>query len=436
MRIQFLIHQFYPTSQYGAETYAYHLGQGLQGLGHQVSVFYRENHVARDFARNQALLEEDGEVDGLSVRRVFLNPRRGVSRGAFFHFLTTFYNPSIEKAFARHLDRFQPDLVHVHHLLYLSAGLLAAARRRRIPIVATLHDFWYFCPNAQLLRPGGEICGKNPTLHCGRCMKALYGGRIPQAVLPLGAPFFLWQRRHLRRAMSQVQAFVAPSQFLLERYVREGYPADRMTLMEYGLPGQGLAAIVRSHEPAHPLHVGYIGSLTRHKGVHVLVEAFLRIPPERATLDVYGSPDAFPEYSARLQQMAEGRPHIRLRGAFEHSCLGEVLQGLDLLVVPSLWYENSPVVIQEAFGAGVPVVASRLGSLPEKVKEGVQGRLFEPGDVESLFGVLSELLSDPARVAAFQENLRDYRNDFAGHLQWVAGLYDGLISRAGIDPGQ
>ncbi len=428
MRIQFLIHQFYPTMQYGAETYAYHLGQGLQGLGRQVSVFYRENHLARSFGRGQALLEEELEVDGLPVHRVYLNPRSGVSRGPLSHFLSTFYNPAIERAFARHLDRFRPDVVHVHHLLYLSGGLLSAAHRRRIPVLATLHDFWYFCPNAQLLRSGGEICGKNPTLHCGACMQALYGGRIPQAVLPLGAPFFAWQRRYLRHALSRVQAFVAPSQFLLDTYVRHGYPADRMVLMEYGLLGQGLAEIERPHEPAHPLRVGYIGSLTRHKGVHVLVAAFRRIPPEQATLDVYGSPDAFPEYSAGLRQQAEGQAHIRLRGAFDHASLRDVLQELDLLVVPSLWYENSPVVIQEAFSARVPVVASRLGSLPEKVLEGVRGLLFEPGDVDGLAQVLSELAADPARVATFSDNLREYRNDFGAHLASISALYERLRS--------
>lgn len=432
MKIQFLVHQFYPTSQYGAETYAYHLGLGLQTQGHQVSVFYRENHLPRQFGPRQRLLEEDLEVDGLPVHRLFLNPRYGVGRGAFFHFLTTFYNPAIEEAFARHLDRFRPDVIHIHHLLYLSAGLVDAAEKRGIPIVATLHDFWYFCPNAQLLRPGGEICGQNPTLHCGACMKALYGGRIPRTVLPLGAPFFAWTRRHLRRALSQAQAIICPSQFLLDTYVREGYPADRMILMEYGLPGQGLSEIERTHEPSSPLRVGYIGSLTRHKGVHVLIDAFRRIPPRQATLDVYGSPDPFPQYSASLRELAAGHDHIRLRGAFEHGRLRQVLQDLDLLVVPSLWYENSPVVIQEAFSAGVPVVASRLGALPEKVKEGVQGLLFEPGDVESLARVLSGVLADPGQLVALRQNLRGYRNNFDEHLNRISGLYESLLSpRAG-----
>jgi len=428
MKIQFLIHQFYPTSQYGAETYAYHLGLGLQAQGHQVSVFYRENHLPRQFGRGQQLLEEDLEVDSLPVHRVFLNPRSWVNRGAFFHFLTTFYNPAIARAFDRHLDRFRPDVIHIHHLLYLSASLVDVAEKRGIPMIATLHDFWYFCPNAQLLRPGGEICLKNPTLHCGACMQALYGGRIPPAILSLGAPFFAWTRHHLRRAMSKVQVLVAPSQFLLDEYVRHGYPADRLIMAEYGLPGQGLDQIVRPGKPAYPIRVGYIGSLTRHKGVHVLIDAFRRIPPEQATLDVYGSPDPFPEYSAGLRQLAEGHEHIRLRGAFEHGRLRQVLQELDLLVVPSLWYENSPVVIQEAFRSGVPVVASRLGALPEKVKEGVHGLLFEPGDVESLARVLSGVLSDPGQLVALRQNLRGYRNSFEEHLGRLSSLYESLLS--------
>jgi len=432
MRIQFLVHQFFPTSQYGTEKYLYHIGKGMQARGHEVSIFHRENHLPRQFGPGQLLLEEDLEVDGLPVHRLFVNPRSWANRGAFFHFLTTFYNPAIARAFDRHLDRFRPDLIHIHHLLYLSAGLVDAAEKRGIPIIATLHDFWYFCPNAQLLRPGGEICLKNPTLHCGACMKALYGGRIPPALLSLGAPFFAWTRRHLRRAMSKVQILVAPSQFLLDEYVRQGYPADRMIMVEHGLPDQGLDQIVRSGEPAYPIRVGYIGSLTRHKGVHVLIDAFHRIPPEQATLDVYGSPDPFPEYSAGLRQRAEGHPHIQLRGAFEPSRLREVLQGLDLLVVPSLWYENAPAVIQEAYGAGVPVVASRLGALPEKVKEGVQGLLFEPGDAESLARVLSGVLADPGQIVALRQNLRGYRNSFDEHLNRISGLYESLLSpRAG-----
>lgn len=424
MKILFLMHQFYPTCQYGAETYAYHLGRGLQERGHQVHVFHRENHVPRDFGRNERLQEEDIDVDGLHVRRVFLNPRYGVSRGAFFRFLTTFYNPVVEQAFARYLDDFQPDLLHVHHLLYLSGGLIRIARQCGIPVVATLHDFWYFCSNAQLLRPDGQICEKNPgKVYCAACMKALYGGRIPDFLLPLGGPVFLWQERYLRRAMSRTDVLISPSNFLLEKYVQAGYPREKLLFLEYGIQNQDLAELARHREPHQPLRIGYIGSLTQHKGVHVLIQAFRQLPPDLATLDVYGSPGAFPEYSTWLSELAGDQPNIHLRGAFEHDQLGQVLQSLDVIVVTSLWYENSPVVIQEALSAGVPVITSRIGSLPEKVKEGVHGLLFEPGDVESLRQALLQVAENPGTLSGFMENLRSFSNDMEVHLEGVLQLY-------------
>jgi glycosyltransferase involved in cell wall biosynthesis len=425
MKILFLIHQFYPTCQYGAETYAYHLGQGLQERGHQVHIFHRENHIARRFQPGEKLQEEDIDVDGLTVHRVFLNPRYSLDRGAFFHFLTTFYNPSIERAFAQYVDDLRPDLVHVHHLLYLSGGLIPITRQRGIPVMGTLHDFWYFCSNAQLLRPGGQLCDKNPgRVYCGACMKALYGGRIPDLVLPLAGPFFTWQERYLRRAMSQADVLISPSQFLLERHIQAGYPREKLVFLENSFPSVAAQARVPIRETGLPLQIAYIGSLTRHKGVHVLIEAFRQIPSELASLDVYGSPDAFPKYSAWLQELAVGRPNIRFRGAFEHHLIEQVLRGVDLLIVPSLWYENSPVVIQEALTAGIPVIGSRIGALPEKVHDGTYGSLFEPGNADDLRQVLLQVVRDPDRILEWKLNLQMYKNDFGMHLDNVQRLYE------------
>lgn len=427
MRILFLVHQFYPTCQYGAETYAYNLGRGLQARGHQVHVFHRENHIPREFRWNEDLQEEDLEVGGLAVHRVFLNPRKVFGWGAFSRFLTTFYNPSIEDAFERYLDHLQPDLIHVHHLLYLSGGLIRMARQRDISVVATLHDFWYFCPNAQLLRPNGNVCESNPgKIYCGACMKALYGGAIPGFLLPLGGGFFMWQERYLQRAISQADILISPSQFLLERHLQAGYPQEKLVFLEYGIEPIVTDTTTPVREPQLPLRIGYIGSLTRHKGVHVLIQAFRRLPAELANLDVYGSPKAFPEYSAWLSELAENHPNIHLRGAFDHDLIGEALQSIDLLVVPSLWYENSPVVIQEALSVGVPVIGSRIGSLPEKVREGVYGLLFEAGDVESLFQVLTQVLENPQMISEFTENLESYRNDMDFHLDSIIPIYQSV----------
>lgn len=125
-------------------------------------------------------------------------------------------------------------------------------------------------------------------------------------------------------------------------------------------------------------------------------------------------------------QAAAQHPHIRFAGALDPSHVGAALRGLDCLIVPSVWYENSPLVIQEAYALGVPVVASRLGALTEKVQEGVTGRLFAPGDPADLARVLGELIAQPAQLAALRSNIRP-GPDMREHAVEMLGLYEGLL---------
>lgn len=425
MKITFLLHQFYPTCQYGAETYAYHLAQGLQQIGHQVQVFHRENHIPRQFAPRQILQAEDVDVDGLAVRRLYLNP--GYVKA--FNFLSTFYNPPIEREFAAYLDREKPDLLHIHHLLYLSGGLPKLAKERGIPIIATLHDFWSFCLNAQLLRPNHQVCVKNPLKwYCGWCLAQHYQTKLPSWLMPFSFPLHMGRDRYLRRAMAHADLILSPSRFLMQRHIQAGFPAEKMDFLEYGINLAELKVPRRRSETTLPLRFGYIGSLTQHKGVHVLLEAFKQVPPEKATLDVYGSPHAFPDYAADLHATAESMPHVKFHGAFDHARIGEVLAGLDMIVVPSVWYENSPVTIREAIAAKVPVIASNIGSLPEKVRHGVDGLLFDVDNGSSLAAQLHIVIDDPERITRFRQNLHP-PSDLDSHLQAMLSHYTQLRSR-------
>jgi glycosyltransferase involved in cell wall biosynthesis len=223
--------------------------------------------------------------------------------------------------------------------------------------------------------------------------------------------------------MSQAELLIAPSRFLLEKHVHAGYARQKLAFVDHGIEDRQLIPLSRNREPHHPVRVGYIGSLTPHKGVHVLVEAMRRLPDDLLTAEVYGSPDAYPAYSAWLSELAGDLPNVHLRGAFDHHLLPEVLRNLDIVVVTSLWYENSPVVIQEALSAGVPVVASRIGSLPEKVEEGVHGMLFKAGDAHSLSEVLLRLSTEPDILMRMMKNLRSYRKDLDTHLQQIICRY-------------
>jgi monofunctional chorismate mutase len=214
------------------------------------------------------------------------------------------------------------------------------------------------------------------------------------------------QVERMRRLADEVDLFLAPSAFLRQKYVEHGFPAEKIVVVENGLDVDKLAQVPEvdalPDPPVRP-HFGFLGSLAWQKGVHVLIEAFNRLD-ERASLTIYGSERTFPDYVAELKRLAR-HPNIRFAGLLDPQQVGGALRRMDCLVVPSLWYENSPLVIQEAFGVGVPVVASRLGALPEKVKDGSTGRLFTAGSVDDLTAVLQDLVAHPQMLAGMAERI-------------------------------
>jgi glycosyltransferase involved in cell wall biosynthesis len=165
----------------------------------------------------------------------------------------------------------------------------------------------------------------------------------------------------------------------------------------------------------------YLGSLAWQKGVHVLVEAIRGIEADRAVLKVYGDPTVFPDYAAQLRRIADLRNTV-FGGQLPNEEVGRVLAETDVLLVPSLWYENSPVVIQEAFAAGVPVIASRIGALAEKVRDGVDGVLCTAGDVRSWRACLLSIIEHVDRLKEYRANLPKPMT-MGKHVELLARLY-------------
>jgi glycosyltransferase involved in cell wall biosynthesis len=158
--------------------------------------------------------------------------------------------------------------------------------------------------------------------------------------------------------------------------------------------------INHDHIPARPqgmgskLRVGFIGTLYEHKGPHVLISALRSAPELPVQAKIYGKQNEFPEYVEQLRALAAGDERIEFCGTFPNHQIGRIFTGLDCLVVPSIWYENTPLVIYSAQAAGCPVIASNLGGMAEAVHHNVNGLLFEPGDVDGLASLLRHLCSD------------------------------------------
>ena len=395
MRIAFVVHKFPPESVGGTEIYTWGLGRTLAALGHEVHIFHP---LVQTGGQPKCL-----ERDGLQLWRVMLpvaeRPETAVSQ--FWH---SFRRRAVEQDFCRFLDAVRPDLVHFQHVQGVSAALIR--RAAGCPRVVTLHDYWYHCANGQLILGDRTLCpGPRGGWPCGLCGLAKLGAPGLRAAGPLLGVPFVYRNWALRRMLRGVDLFVSPSEFVRERYLAEGLGAERIITVEHGLDSERLAP--DSAAPSGPdvgrPHFGFLGSIAWQKGVHVLIDAFNRLPAS-AALTIYGDLDTFPQYVSELRELAR-HPKVRFAGALPYRHIGDALRQLDYLVVPSLWYETFCLVAQEALGVGVPVVASRLGALPERVRDGESGRLFSPGDVDDLARVLEEVTAQPELSARYRTNI-------------------------------
>jgi glycosyltransferase involved in cell wall biosynthesis len=450
VRIAHVIHAFPPFSRAGSENYVEALARAQVGR-HEVVVFHR----TADGTRPEYEVTE-GAYDGIAVVRVNRTFRD------LDGFEGTYASEPVAAAFGAFLDREKPELVHFHHTTCLSTTCVGEAARRGIAVIYTLHDFWLLCPRGQLLRRDLSLCTRHQDTDCVRCMAyelPIEGGhervreldrraaRLARLPLPRelyrrlasrpfareGAALSRIRERtaHVLEACAAVDRFVSPSQFLKERYVAFGVPGDKITVSDYGFDRARWCDRVRKpRAPGAPLRVAYLGTWIPSKGVHVLLEAFRGIDPGRAMLDVHGyaAPYAgFDDYEGHLKALAGGCPQIRLRGPYEPDDVPAILAPVDLLVVPSIWYENSPLTIHEAFLAGVPVLVSGHGGMAELVEDGVNGLTFRPSDPRSLRARLEALLDDPRRL----EQLRAARpavKDIEANARELEEIYRELRS--------
>lgn len=421
MKITYVVHQFLPRYFTGTEQYVHAIASRFQGAGHDVEVFCLEP----DFGdRGGVFVLERETVEGLSVVRVrfWRQLHRDWQRLDFNH-------PVMSERFGRYLEERCPDVVHVFHTRYLGADLLEETERLDIRTVVHLMDFWFLCPAVTLMKRDGSLCDGPPEggLGCADCVDPWLAEQLDglelsgplRAVHEAGSPFppgrsvsaraatLLMRPGHLARQLLRAQRILAPSRFLKEMFVHNGLPGERIDVVPYGVD-TGVLVAARRDRDGGPVRVGFMGSLAPHKGVHLLVEAVRQVRGD-LRLSIHGRTTDFPDYSRKIEEMAAGDSRVELCGPFPRAKLGEVLSGLDLLVLPSLWYENTPFVVLEAFAAGVPVLASDLGGAAEIVRDGINGELFRRGDAQDLAGRIQRVVEDPGLLGRYREGIREVK---------------------------
>ncbi len=300
----------------------------------------------------------------------------------------------------------------------MSGRALQVAHQLGMPTVVTLTDFWFLCPRISMLRSNGQVSTLPiNAATCARCLgeeKRRYrlAGRIAPALMNAFWRLRKTQIRNiearmtfLRQTLNQADAIISPSRFLRSTFIKAGVEPERIIFSRQGRDFPDLTPEILRKTSSSGLEVGYIGQIAWHKGVHVLFEAARRMSKLPLTVRAYGDTMSFPEYTAHLRRLMAGDERLKLVGVYHRQEVSQVLRGLDVIVVPSLWYENSPNAILEAFAHHTPVIASNLGGMAELVRDGENGLLFAPGDADDLARQLRRLLDDPRLLPALRAGI-------------------------------
>lgn len=438
MKILLTVHQFVPEYAAGTEVLTFETAKELRSRGHEVRVF-------TGFPAQKQLADDERfdryEIQGIAVERFHhsYTPMGGQENTTE----AEYNNLLVAQYMRRSLVEWRPDVVHFFHLGRISASAVDVCHELGIPMVLTPTDFWFVCPTNQLRLPDNTMCtGPDPSgVNCLRHIVTLNQTpemrarleRMPDVLLALAiqgmdrgyfakhwfsAPVSALYRRpgFLRKRINLIDRVLVPTRLMRSILLGNGVGPERMVLCPYGINLDHIAG-----QPAAPqsrLRLGFIGTLYEHKGAHVLIQALHSLPSELPIdVKIYGRRDEFPAYVELLEQLAAGDVRIRFCGTFPNREIGAVFSELDALVVPSIWYENTPLVIYSAQAAKCPVIASNLGGMAEVVKNDINGLLFEPGDIAGLAVLLEKVCSDRSilprlsRRAGMPKSSRQYAAD-------------------------
>ncbi len=433
MKILLAVHHFPPNYTGGAEWRAFRTARALQSHGHTVKVVSVERidslgGVGMSFQRHMAWKDE--LYEDVQVRRLFYNIKLAPDESHW-----EYDNLWLGDHFNTLFDEFQPDLFHLIGGYLISGRPLWVAQQRSIPTVLTLTDFWFLCKRVNMLRSNGHVSTLPiRPVTCAQCIgeekrRFRWPGYAAPALMRLYWHFrddaiarILSRQGFLRQVLNHTDVIISPSQFLRNVFISEGVDPDRIIFSRQGRNLPDLDQAVFDRTTSDVLRVGYLGQITRIKGVHVLLDAVQKIPDVPLVVSVYGDTKPFPAYTRTLERYASRDARIQLRGTYPSGSLTRVMSDLDVVVVPSLWYENSPNSILEAFAHCVPVVASDMGGMAELVQHEQNGLLFKPGDSRDLSKQLKRLASEPGLLDKLRQGILPVRT-VADELTELEGLY-------------
>jgi glycosyltransferase involved in cell wall biosynthesis len=425
-RVLYVVHNHPDVRPGGAEAYAYELYEAMKGSDEFEPLF-----LART---GRPVSRVDRYHPGTLLSRVTDDPNQYFFWTDVTHFDWLHGKSPVKSILTRYFRDFllatQPDVVHFQHTLFLGYDVLRLTRSvlPDVPIVYTLHEYLPICHNnGQMVRTmNGDLCLEQSARRCHECFPDVSA-----------ADFFL-RRQFILSHLEEVDLFLAPSNFLLDRYLDWGIPAEKIRFEDYGRLPATVATPADAGQERPRNRLAFFGQLSHFKGVNVLLRA-MKLLGERgsdAHLWVHGAnldlqpPDFQEEFNELLEATQE---QVTFRGVYDHSDLPKLLAEIDWVIVPSLWWENSPLVIQEAFLHGRPVICSDIGGMAEKVANGFNGLHFNARSPLSLASTMERAVTEPGLWERLRKGIpRVYGMD--DHIESLSRTYSELLDRVAV-PG-
>jgi glycosyltransferase involved in cell wall biosynthesis len=380
MHILKIIHGYPPFYNAGSEVYSQSICNELAKV-HKITVFTREeNPYLPDFHIRQEDQRENFQI-------YFVNMARAKDG---------FRNDLLDARFAELLEKTKPDIAHIGHLNHLSTGLIDVLNQKNVPVIFTLHDFWLMCPRGQFLQRNfdgqnlHELCEKQENRKCATTCYSMYhagcGKNTQNTELNDVNHWTNWINTRMLETKSfidKVDLFIAPSKYLQQRFIDDfGMPASKIVYLDYGFPLEYLQP-TQKVAPNSVFTFGYIGTHIPAKGINLLIEAFAKIEGD-AVLKIWGKRDAQSTTALEILAKDSHKPIEFMGGYINKNLSDEVFSKVDCIVVPSIWAENSPLVIHEAQACRIPIITANFGGMSEYVEHLTNGLTFQHRNVNDL----------------------------------------------------
>jgi glycosyltransferase involved in cell wall biosynthesis len=419
-KILFALHEFFPRFYTGTETLSLEVAKELQARGHDVSILCVEPDTHDIPYPAEPELRHDC-YDGVPVWRFFTGSETGLLERLEWESYDNRLIPLIDDFLLRE----KPDIVHAFHLMRLTLSFAELVKKNGIPFYFTPTDFWLLCPTYQLLRYNGTLCTTPDKRSCFQCLLATYMQGLADKPLKLRLALAFprvaglfnptvrscqrilesrIERNH--RLMDLIDRVFWSNDFIQNMFTENKYKPKNHKTIKFPVPQQANSLFnLPLAEVSSVLRVAFIGTLNPSKGPQVAIKAVRKLKPQvPVELSIWGAAPRF-EFEQELKKLAKDDSRIMFRGTFPQNKFSEVLKDIDVLVIPSLWYENTPLVALSSLAARRVIIVSNLGGLISLVENGRNGYIFPPGDASTLSRILLRLAQNKSKLSDVVKNI-------------------------------